>query len=44
MLEGLSRAYLADAADGRTERLRGVVKRAARMLNRKGSSSDLWSG
>jgi len=42
VLEGLSRAYLADDADGRTERLLAVVKRAARMLNRKGSSSDLW--
>jgi AcrR family transcriptional regulator len=43
VLEGLSRAYLADDAEGRTERLIAVVKRAARMLNRKGSSSDLWT-
>jgi hypothetical protein len=42
VLEGLSRAYLADDADGRIERLLAVVKRAARMLNRKGSSTDLW--
>ncbi len=42
MLEGLSRARLADDADGRTERLLAVVKRAARMLNRKGSGADLW--
>lgn len=42
MLEGLSRARLAYDAEGRTERLLAVVKRAARMLNRKGSVQDLW--
>jgi AcrR family transcriptional regulator len=42
MLEGLSRARLAYDGDGRTERLLAVVKRAARMLNRKGSVQDLW--
>ena len=42
MLEGLSRARLAYDADQRTERLLAVVKRAARMLNRKGSVQDLW--
>ncbi|MBE7218392.1 MAG: TetR family transcriptional regulator [Caulobacteraceae bacterium] len=42
MLEGLARARLADDGDGRTERLLAVVKRAARMLNRKGEAADLW--
>lgn len=42
MLEGLSRARLADDADGRTERLLAVVKRAVRMLNRKGADAGLW--
>ena len=42
VLEGLSRAHLAYGADARTERLLAVVKRAARMLNRKGSLSDIW--
>ncbi len=42
MLEGLSRARLAYDSEGRTERLLAVVKRAARMLNRKGSVQDLW--
>jgi AcrR family transcriptional regulator len=42
MLEGLSRARLAYDAEGRTDRLLTVVKRAARMLNRKGSVQDLW--
>lgn len=42
MLEGLARARLTyDEAD-RTENLLAVVKRAARMLNRKGSEADLW--
>ncbi|MGC1300888.1 MAG: helix-turn-helix domain-containing protein [Caulobacteraceae bacterium] len=43
VLEGLSRAYLAYDSEARTERLLGVVKRAAHMLNRKGSIADLWS-
>ncbi len=42
MLEGLARARLADDPDGRTQRLLQVVKRAARMLNRKGEAADLW--
>ena len=29
-------------ADGRSERLLTVVKRAAHILNRKGLSQDLW--
>ena len=44
VLEGLHRAHLAYEGEERTERLIGVVKRAARMLNRKGSSADLWQG
>jgi AcrR family transcriptional regulator len=42
MLEGLARARLAYDADGRTERLLQIAKRAARMLNRKGGGHDLW--
>ena len=42
MLEGLAGSHLAYDAEGRTERLLAVVKRAARMLNRKGSVQDLW--
>lgn len=42
VLEGLARAHLADDSEGRTERLLGVVKRAAHILNRKSSSADLW--
>jgi AcrR family transcriptional regulator len=42
MLEGLSRARLAYDGEARTEHLLTVVKRAARMLNRKGSVQDLW--
>ena len=42
MLEGLARARLTYDADGRTQRLLAIVKRAARMLNRKGSVQDLW--
>jgi AcrR family transcriptional regulator len=42
MLEGLSASHLAYDAAGRTERLLTIVKRAARMLNRKGSVQDLW--
>ncbi len=41
-LEGLSRAHLAYGTDARTERLLSVVKRAARMLNRKGALTDIW--
>ena len=42
MLEGLARARLTYDAEARTERLLAVVKRAARMLNRKGAGIDLW--
>lgn len=42
MLEGLARARLAYDADGRTDRLLQIAKRAARMLNRKGGGHDLW--
>jgi AcrR family transcriptional regulator len=42
VLEGLARAHLAHDAEARTERLLAVVKRAARMLNRKGALGDLW--
>lgn len=42
LLEGLARANLTYDGPERAERLLGVVKRAARMLNRKGSSPDLW--
>jgi AcrR family transcriptional regulator len=42
MLEGLAASHLAYDARGRTERLLAIVKRAARMLNRKGSVQDLW--
>ena len=42
LLEGLSRAALADDADGRTERLLEVVKRATHILNRKGGVQELW--
>ena len=43
VLEGLARAHLAYDDEARIERLLGVVKRAAHMLNRKGSVADLWS-
>ncbi|MEO6379912.1 MAG: TetR/AcrR family transcriptional regulator, partial [Caulobacteraceae bacterium] len=36
------RARLTYDGQARTERLLAVVKRAARMLNRKGSVQDLW--
>ncbi len=42
VLEGLSRTHLAYEGEARTERLLTVVKRAARMLNRKGALADLW--
>ena len=42
LLEGLARAQLSYDADGRTKRLLRIVKRAAHMLNRKGSGLDLW--
>lgn len=42
LLEGLSRAHLADDADGRTERMLTLAKRIAHILNRKGAVEDLW--
>jgi AcrR family transcriptional regulator len=43
VLEGLARGHLSYDGAARTERLLAVVKRAAHMLNRKGSVADLWS-
>lgn len=42
MLEGLAQAKLAYDGEARVANLLIVVKRAARMLNRKGSEQDLW--
>jgi AcrR family transcriptional regulator len=42
LLEGLAGARLTYDAGGRAERLLAVVKRAAHILNRKGSPQDLW--
>ena len=42
MLEGLARADLTYDAQDRVQRLLAVIKRATRMLNRKGSVQDLW--
>ena len=42
MLEGLARATLTYDADERVAHLLAVIKRATRMLNRKGSVQDLW--
>lgn len=42
MLEGLARARLSYDGKGRIDRLLAVIKRAARMLNRKGSEQDIW--
>lgn len=42
MLEGLSKARLTYDDRARTERLLAVVKRAARMLNRRGVGLELW--
>jgi AcrR family transcriptional regulator len=42
MLEGLARAKLTYDDAERTDRLLTVVKRAARMLNRRGAGIDLW--
>lgn len=42
MLEGLARAKLAYDSEARVAYLLAVVKRAARMLNRKGQMMDLW--
>ena len=42
LLEGLARGALTYDQTARTERLLAVVKRAVRMLNRKGDLHDLW--
>ena len=42
LLEGLAKGALTYDEDARKERLLAVVKRAVRMLNRKGDIHDLW--
>lgn len=42
LLEGLARGAMTYDEEARTQRLLAVVKRAVRMLNRKGSIHDLW--
>ncbi len=42
LLEGLARGSMTYDVDARRERLIAVVKRAVRMLNRKGDVQDLW--
>jgi len=42
LLEGLARSQLSFDSEARTQRLLSIVKRAAHMLNRKGSGLDLW--
>jgi AcrR family transcriptional regulator len=42
LLEGLARGAMTYDEEGRRERLLSVVKRAVRMLNRKGDVQDLW--
>ncbi|HKR89729.1 MAG TPA: TetR/AcrR family transcriptional regulator [Phenylobacterium sp.] len=42
MLEGLARGSMTYDVDARRERLLAIVKRAVRMLNRKGDIQDLW--
>jgi AcrR family transcriptional regulator len=42
LLEGLARGALTYDEEARRERLLAVVKRAVRMLNRKGDLHDLW--
>jgi AcrR family transcriptional regulator len=43
LLEGLARGAMTYDSDARRERLLAVVKRAVRMLNRKGDVHDLWA-
>lgn len=43
LLEGLARGAMTYDKDDRRERLMAVVKRAVRMLNRKGDTQELWS-
>ena len=42
LLEGLARGSMTYDVEGRQERLLAIVKRAVRMLNRKGDVQDLW--
>jgi AcrR family transcriptional regulator len=42
LLEGMARSKLTYDGDARTERLLAIVKRATRILNRKGSTQELW--
>jgi AcrR family transcriptional regulator len=42
LLEGLARGALTYDVDARQQRLLAVVKRAVRLLNRKGDVQDLW--
>jgi AcrR family transcriptional regulator len=44
LLEGLARGSMTYDQDARRERLLAVIKRAVRMLNRKGDIQDLWGG
>jgi AcrR family transcriptional regulator len=43
LLEGLAKGAMTYDTEARRERLLAVVKRAVRMLNRKGDVHDLWS-
>ncbi|WP_041373696.1 TetR/AcrR family transcriptional regulator [Phenylobacterium zucineum] len=43
LLEGLARGAMTYDVDARRDRLIAVVKRAVRMLNRKGDKQELWS-
>jgi len=43
LLEGLARGAMTYDVPARRERLLAVVKRAVRMLNRKGDVADLWT-
>jgi AcrR family transcriptional regulator len=42
LLEGMARGSMTYDEDARRERLLAVVKRAVRMLNRKGEATNLW--
>ena len=42
LLEGLAKGSMTYDQEGRRERLLAIVKRAVRMLNRKGDVQDLW--
>jgi AcrR family transcriptional regulator len=43
LLEGLARGAMTYDVDARRDRLLAIVKRAVRMLNRKGDIQDLWA-